>query len=85
MYYNELEILFKIPDLKTNLGIRNRLILELLYATGMRVGELEKIKLQDINQSEQTIKILGKGNKERIVYYGDYAAKYLDKYIKNFI
>ena len=82
LYYNELEILFKIPDLKTNLGIRNRLILELLYATGMRVGELEKIKLQDINQSEQTIKILGKGNKERIVYYGDYAAKYLDKYIK---
>ena len=50
--------MFEIPDLKTPLGVRNRLILELLYATGMRVGELENIKINDINTSEKNIGIL---------------------------
>lgn len=83
LYYNELETLFEIPDLKTPLGVRNRLILELLYATGMRVGELENIKINDINTSEKNIKILGKGNKERIAYYGDYVKEYLSLYLKS--
>ena len=81
LYYNELEQLFLIPD-DTDLGIRDLLILELLYATGTRVGELEFIKLNDINLNDLSIKVLGKGNKERIVYYGEYAKKALDKYLK---
>lgn len=80
LYYNELEEMFSSCD-DSNLGIRNRCILELLYATGMRVGELVNIKLNDIDLKEKYIKILGKGNKERIVYFGDYAKEYLEKYI----
>ena len=82
LYQNEIEELFLIPDLNDPLGIRNRLILELLYATGMRVGECEYIKLNDINFKEQSIKILGKGNKERYVYYGRYAKTYLELYLE---
>ena len=51
--YNELEELFNQPDLKTPFGQRNRLILEMLYATGVRVGELVNIKVKDINQTEK--------------------------------
>jgi len=81
--YNELEKLFDIPDLNTPLGERNALILEMLYATGMRVGELVNIKISDINYSNKTIKILGKGNKERLVYYNNITGKRLELYLKN--
>lgn len=78
-YYNELEEMFDSIDLSTSLGIRNRLILEILYASGVRVSELVNIKLKDINDEE--IKILGKGNKERITRIGDYAKEILDLYL----
>lgn len=79
--YNELEELFKIPDLNTPLGQRDRLILEMLYATGVRVGELVNIKVSDIDLSRKTIIILGKGNKEREVTYGDYCEEILKLYL----
>ncbi len=79
--YNELEKLFEVPDLKTPLGQRNRLILEMLYATGIRVGELVNIKVKDININEGTIRILGKGNKERIAHFGEYAREILELYL----
>lgn len=82
LYYNELEDLFNACDLDTFLGIRDRLILEMLYATGMRVSELESVNISDISLSDNSIKILGKGNKERIVYFGDYAREILDMYLK---
>ncbi len=82
LQFKELEQMFSIPNLNTPLGIRNRLILEMLYATGVRVYELVSIKLNDINSSNHTIKILGKGSKERIVIYGEECATILDKYIK---
>lgn len=82
LYYNELEELFNACDLTTFYGVRDRLVLEMLYATGMRVGELENIKIKDINLSDNSIKILGKGNKERIVYFGEYAKEILDMYLK---
>ena len=63
------------------LDIRNRLILEMLLATGLRVSELTNIKINDIDYLNQEIKVMGKGSKERIVYYGSYAADSLDKYI----
>lgn len=80
-YYNELEMLFDIPDLKTPLGQRDRLILEMLYATGVRVSELVNIEIKDISDHE--IKVLGKGNKERIVRYGSYAEEILNLYLND--
>ena len=55
----------------------------MLYATGMRVGELISIKVNDINHFDKTIKILGKGNKERIVYYNKVTENRLNLYLKN--
>ncbi|MDO4996313.1 MAG: tyrosine recombinase XerC [Bacilli bacterium] len=81
--YNELEELFNVPDLSTPTGLRDRLLLEMLYATGVRVGELVNIKVKDIDLSSRTILILGKGNKERIVTYGDYCSDSLDDYLRN--
>lgn len=82
LYYNELEEMFNVCDTTTFYGLRDRLILEILYATGIRVGELEYMKIKDINLYENKIKILGKGNKERIVYFGEYTREILDLYLK---
>ena len=80
-YYNELEEMFNSIDISTPLGQRNRLILEVLYASGVRVSELVNIKLKDINDEE--VKVLGKGNKERITRIGDYAREILDIYLND--
>lgn len=63
------------------LKARNLLLLEILFDTGLRVSEAVNIKINNINKKEQSIKVLGKGNKERIVYYGDYAKNYLEDYL----
>ena len=81
LYYNELEELFDACDLTEFSGVRDRLLLEVLYATGMRVGELENVKVKDINLYDNSIKVLGKGNKDRIVYFGEYAREILDMYL----
>lgn len=81
--YNELEELFEVPDLKSALGQRDRLILEMLYATGLRVGELVNIKISDINLADRKILVVGKGNKEREVTYGDYCHEILLLYLKD--
>ena len=81
--YNELEELFNVPDTETALGQRDLLLLELLYATGVRVGELTNIKVKDIDLSSKSILILGKGNKERIVTYGDYCEEILKRYLND--
>lgn len=80
-YYNELEEMFNSIDITTSLGQRNRLILEVLYASGIRVSELVNIKVSDIN--DETIKVLGKGNKERIARIGDYAKEILDLFLED--
>lgn len=81
--YNELEELFKVPDLRTPLGQRDRLLLEMLYATGVRVGELVSIKVKDIDLGSRSILILGKGNKERRVTYGEYCDEALKMYLED--
>ena len=81
LYYEDLEKILNTPDLNTNTGIRDALILELLYVTGIRVSELVNIKIQDIDISNQKIKITGKGNKQRIVMYGKKCQELLDKYL----
>lgn len=83
LYYNELDDLFKIPDLSNELGQRNRLILEMLYATGIRVGELVTIKITDIDLNNRIIRITGKGNKMRDVIYGEYCRDILNLYLND--
>lgn len=75
LYYDELEKLL-IIDLKKPIDIRDSLILEMFYSTGIRLSELVNIKLGDINYYDLTIKVLGKGSKERHVLFGK---KCLDK------
>ena len=81
--YNELEELFKVPDTNTSLGQRDLLLLEMLYATGVRVGELVNIKVKDIDMGRRNIIILGKGNKERFVTYGEYCEDILKQYLSD--
>ncbi len=81
--YQDLEVLFSIPDCSSPLGLRNRLILELLYSCGVRVSELVNIKLSDIDFSNNRILILGKGSKERYVLYGKICQDLLNDYIDN--
>ena len=80
--YDELLEIFNNLEIKTNYDLRDRLILELMYATGIRVSELVNIKISDIDFSNQSIRILGKGSKERIVYYNDVVKNLLNKYLK---
>jgi integrase/recombinase XerC len=78
---DDLEKMFLVSDKSTPLGQRNNLIIEMLYATGVRVSELVNIKLNDINNYDNTIKILGKGSKERIVLFGSFCEDALKLYL----
>lgn len=81
--YSEYMSLLAIVEKEENefLKARNLLLLEILFDTGLRVSEAVNIEINNINKKEQSIKVLGKGNKERIVYYGDYAKNYLEDYL----
>jgi integrase/recombinase XerD len=78
---DEIEALLEAPDLTTTLGRRDRCLFEVLYATGMRVSELLGVRLRDIDWKDRTIRVLGKGAKERIVLLGDLALDALERYI----
>ncbi len=79
----DLETIFNVPDLNFNLGQRDRLILEILYATGIRVGELVEIKVSDIDFFNKEIKVNGKGSKQRIVEFGDYCFEYINLFLND--
>lgn len=79
----EIEKLLSQPDLNTPLGFRDRTMLEVCYATGVRVSELLSLKVENLNLELGFIKVLGKGNKERLIPLGDYAMKFLKEYLKN--
>lgn len=83
VYNNELEAILSAPDKNTTLGLRDALILELLYSTGIRVSELVNIKVKDINLSMKEIRIFGKGSKERIVLFGDKCKNLIIDYLNN--
>lgn len=78
--YSDLETILHALEDGSLLGQRNTLILELLYATGIRVSELVNIKMKDIDFKKREIRILGKGNKERIALYGSRCEELLDIY-----
>lgn len=79
--YDEYLTMISVID-KDDYEYRNRLILEMLFATGLRVSELSNIKIKDIDFSEREIKIMGKGSKERFVFYNKECATVLDSYLK---
>ena len=77
----EMDLLIGAIDMSTDIGIRNKAILEVLYCTGMRISELTELKLNQIHLNQKYLIALGKGNKERICYLGDEAIIALRKYI----
>ncbi|WP_145524354.1 tyrosine-type recombinase/integrase, partial [Virgibacillus sp. SK37] len=70
------------PDMSKNNGYRDRAMLELLYATGMRVTELINLKVEDVNLIMGFVRVFGKGNKERIVPLGETIIDILETYIE---
>ncbi|MGI5859823.1 MAG: tyrosine recombinase XerC [Tepidanaerobacteraceae bacterium] len=81
LYPREIEALLSAPK-HDILGIRDRAIMELMYASGIRVGELVSIKINDINFGSNYIIVFGKGSKERVVFFGRKAAESLEEYLK---
>ena len=77
----DVEALLAAPDINTPLGIRDRAMLETLYAAGLRVTELVSLPLAQLSLSQQVIRVMGKGSKERLVPLGQLAAEWLARYI----
>jgi integrase/recombinase XerD len=73
----EIDLIFSKTDIADKLGIRDRAILETMYATGVRVSELVNLRIQDLLLKDEIVKVFGKGSKERIVPIGSSARKYL--------
>jgi integrase/recombinase XerC len=83
LYHDELAKLFQVSDQSTPLGQRNQAILELLYATGIRVSECCKLELADIDYSLGTILVNGKGKKQRYVPFGSFANDAIELYMEH--
>ena len=79
----DVESLIQAPDTSTLLGLRDRVLFEVLYATGLRVSELVGLQLNEINFQQGVIRVTGKGNKERLVPLGEEAINWLEKYISS--
>jgi integrase/recombinase XerD len=78
---NEVEALIRQPDSRTAQGIRDKAVLETLYATGMRVSELVNLKVDNVNFDVGFVRCIGKGNKERIIPLGSKAVGCIKKYL----
>jgi integrase/recombinase XerD len=79
---SEVETLLGQPDLSTTLGIRDKAMLEVIYAAGLRVSELVGLRLQDVNLERGFVVVLGKGSKERAVPLGEVASARLKEYLE---
>lgn len=77
----EVESLLKVPDTHKKLGVRDRTLLEVMYATGLRVSEAANLKLDDLRLEMGLISTIGKGNKQRIIPIGDVAIQWLESYL----
>ncbi len=78
----EVETLLAVPDVKDDLGLRDRAMLETLYATGLRVSELVGLTSPQVNTRQGVVRLSGKGNKERLVPLGEEALSWLDRYFR---
>jgi integrase/recombinase XerD len=76
----DVESLLNAPDLNTPLGLRDRAMLETLYATGLRVTELVTLKVVQVSLDMNVVRVIGKGNKERLVPMGEVAAEWIQRY-----
>jgi integrase/recombinase XerD len=79
----QVDALLSAPDANTALGLRDKAMLELLYASGLRVTELVKLKTLHVSLNEGVLRIMGKGSKERLVPFGDMARDSLTDYMQN--
>jgi integrase/recombinase XerD len=79
----QVEALLAAPDIDTMLGLRDRAMLETLYASGLRVSELVGLKLAQVGLAEGVVRVMGKGSKERLVPLGDESVVWLNRYLKN--
>jgi integrase/recombinase XerD len=77
----QVEALLAAPDTSNALGIRDRTMLELMYASGLRVSELVELKVFNVCLNDNVLRVLGKGSKERLVPYGEVAAQWLRQYL----
>jgi len=77
----QVNTLVQQPNVSTPLGLRDRTLLELLYATGLRVSELISLKLEQVDIEQGLIRVIGKGKKERIVLFGEISKEWLMKYL----
>lgn len=83
-YTEEMEALFQTVMQDAHKGLRDRVILELFYATGIRVSELVSLKTEDVDLEMCWIKVLGKGGKERIVPFGEFCRQSIEQYLAEF-
>jgi integrase/recombinase XerD len=79
----QVEDLLNAPDVSTPLGLRDRAMFELLYATGLRVSELVGVRLFEVSLNDNVVRVMGKGSKERLVPLGQIAAEWLQRYISS--
>ncbi len=77
----QVDLLLAAPDTATELGLRDRAMLELLYATGLRVSELVGLRLLDLSLAEGLVRVVGKGGKERVVPLGEEARDWTERYL----
>ncbi|MCM3704207.1 MULTISPECIES: tyrosine recombinase XerC [Cytobacillus] len=82
-YEEEMKQLFEACEISTPLGQRNKALLELLYATGIRVSECSQLRLKDLDMHLSTVLVRGKGRKERYVPFGSFAQDAIDTYINH--
>ena len=79
----QVEALLAAPDTEQALGLRDRTMLELMYASGLRVSELVLLKTVEVGMNEGVLRVTGKGDKTRLVPFGEEARKWIERYLKN--
>ncbi|KFC64214.1 site-specific tyrosine recombinase XerD [Massilia sp. LC238] len=80
---SQVEALLAAPDVSTPLGLRERTMLELMYASGLRVSELVDLKLVEVSLNDGVLRITGKGSKTRLVPFGQEARSWLERYLRD--
>ncbi|ADU36344.1 site-specific tyrosine recombinase XerD [Variovorax paradoxus] len=78
----QVDDLLAAPDVETPLGLRDRAMLEVMYASGLRVSELVALKVIDMSLNDGVLRVLGKGNKERLVPFGGEARRWIERYLE---
>jgi integrase/recombinase XerD len=79
----QVSALLELPDMATSIGQRDKAILELMYATGLRISEVIGLKSENIYMEDSFLRVIGKGRKERVIPFGETARKYVENYMVN--